>query len=69
MKNLQIFLLATFILLLIVNIIQINNDIERKNAECTYWKERTVIEEIELNAILKSFVLKDSLMINQMNNK
>lgn len=72
MKSVSIFLLAAFILLLIMNVISINNDIERKNAECMYWKEKTLIEKKELDAILESLAQKDSLhklIINKMNNK
>lgn len=72
MKSLSIFLLAVFILLLIMNVIFINNDIERKNAECTYWKEKTLIEKKKLDATLESLAQKDSLrelIIDKINNK
>lgn len=61
MEKLSIFLLAVFVLLLIINIIQLNNDIERKNAECIYWREKTLIEKKKLNSTLESSALKDSL--------
>lgn len=72
MKSLSKFLLAVFILLLIMNIIFINNDIERKNAECIYWKEKNLIDKKELNATMEYLALKDSLyrlIINEINNK
>lgn len=61
MKSLLIYLIASFILILIMNCVFIANDIDRKNAECMYWKEKTIIEKKELDAIMKYIASKDSL--------